>query len=136
MEKWYFTILNSLIDFLFLVDIVASFRTTYIDKSTGDEITNLRLIAINYLKSRFWIDLLATIPLDTIGEAIAGGNVPFLQVFGLLKLVRVLRLGRIITYLNTKQDLKMGLKLGKLIFFLVIYMHCLGCMWYMIVEPG
>ena len=30
-----------------------------------------------------------------------------LQLFGLLKLIRVLRLGRIIRYLNLKDDLKM-----------------------------
>ena len=30
-----------------------------------------------------------------------------LQLFGLLKLIRVLRLGRIIRYLNVKDDLKM-----------------------------
>jgi hypothetical protein len=56
-----------------------------------------------------------------------------LQLFGLLKLVRVLRLNRIITYLNVKEDLKLGLKLAKLIFFLVMYLHCLGCLWYIAV---
>lgn len=116
------------------MDIVVSFRTTYVEKSTGDEIQDLKLIAINYLKGRFWIDLLATIPMDTIGEAIVGGSVVALQVFGLLKLFRVLRLNRIITYLNTKEDMKMSLKLGKLVFFLVIYVHCIGCIWFLLVD--
>ena len=52
----------------------------------------------------------------------------------MLKLARVLRLGKIITYLNLKDDVKMSLKLGKLIFFLIIYIHINGCIWYMIVS--
>ena len=38
MDTWYFEIVNGLIDFLFLVDIFVSFRTTSIDPGTGDEI--------------------------------------------------------------------------------------------------
>ena len=33
---------------------------------TGDESTNPKEIAKNYLKGRFWVDLLATVPLDQI----------------------------------------------------------------------
>ena len=61
-------------------------------------------------------------------------SVTALQMFGLLKLVRVLRLGRIIAYLNLKDDVKMSLKLMKLMFFLVIYIHCWACIWYLVVQ--
>jgi hypothetical protein len=53
---------------------------------------------------------------------------------GLLKMVRILRLGRIIAYLNMKDNIKMSLKLGKLIFLLMIYLHCFGCCWYILVK--
>ena len=56
------------------------------------------------------------------------------QVFGLLKLVRILRLSRLISFLNLKQDLKMQLKLGKLVFFLILYIHFQGCIWYFLVN--
>lgn len=74
MDGTFFSILNAFIDFSFAVDIVISFRTTYFDSRTGDEVTNHKKIARNYLKSRFWIDLIATIPVDTIAEWITGGN--------------------------------------------------------------
>ena len=136
MEQWYFVALNFLIDFLFVVDILINFRTTFINPKTGDEISDPRAISRNYVKSRFWIDLFATIPFDSIGEwIIQSDSVVALQLFGLLKLIRVLRLSRIIMYMNLREETKMGLKLAKLVFFLVMYLHCLGCLWFVIVKP-
>ena len=55
-------IVNSIIDALFFVDIIVTFRTTYFDKS-GEEIKEPKRIAKTYLKSgRFFIDLLSSIP--------------------------------------------------------------------------
>ena len=84
-------------------------------------------IAINYFKGRFWIDLLATIPFDTFAELVFNpGNTRALQLFSLMKLARVLRLSRIIAYMNVKNEVKMWLKLFKLVFFLALYLHILG----------
>lgn len=84
----------------------------------------LNKIAWEYMKGRFWIDLIASIPLDSIAFLIVGsGDSANLQLFGLFKLVRVLRLSRIITYMNAKDDVKLSLKLLKLIFFLCLYLH-------------
>ena len=87
-----------------------------------------------YLKGRFWIDLLATIPFDNFAEIIFGsGNASLLSIFSLMKLVRVLRLSRIISLMKVANEVKLSLKLGKLVFFLVMYLHCAGCAWYYIV---
>jgi len=56
---------DNVIDLLFLIDILLTFRTTFIN-SAGNEIKDPRRICIEYLKGRFWVDLLATIPFDTI----------------------------------------------------------------------
>ena len=40
MKNTGISILNSLIDFLFAVDIFVMFRTTYINSDTGEEIFN------------------------------------------------------------------------------------------------
>ncbi len=47
-----------------------NFRVTYYDSNTGDEIFDKKLIAKNYLKSRFAIDALSTIPFDNIAKVI------------------------------------------------------------------
>jgi hypothetical protein len=71
-------------------------------------------IAINYIKGRFWMDLLATIPFDTIIESINSGSAQEVQLSGLLKLIRIARLTKIIAYMNVKEDIKMSLVLLKL----------------------
>ena len=55
-------------------------------------------LAIFYLYDSFTIDFLATVPFDTFAELLLG-DAGFFKVMGALKLARVLRIGRIITYL-------------------------------------
>lgn len=40
MNEWYFVVLNSIIDFLFFVDIVVNFRTAFLHFKTGDEVSD------------------------------------------------------------------------------------------------
>ena len=119
-----------------MIDVFISFRTSFVIESTGIEITDLKVIALKYLKGRFTIDLLASLPLDMLTFAISNSkqNSFVFQIFGLLKLVRVLRLSKLITYLNLKSNVKMSLKLAKLIFFIVMFIHCLACIWFYIVS--
>mmetsp|Transcript_41304 Transcript_41304/g.62906 ORF Transcript_41304/g.62906 Transcript_41304/m.62906 type:complete len:197 (-) Transcript_41304:1751-2341(-) len=101
---------------------------------SGDEIFDTELIYWNYLQGRFLVDFLATVPFDTIGYLITRQRISILPLFSLLKLIRVTRLGRIIEKMNVKKDLKLMLKLAQLIFFLIMYIHCLGCVWFLIVN--
>ena len=133
-DQPYIFYINSVIDFLFFLDILLNFRTSYINQMTGDEIKNPVEIAKNYvLGYRFAIDLAATIPFDLLVIDIiqVQTNSTTLQLFGLLKLIRILRLGKIIATMRIQQDLKVGLKLFKLLLFLVTYIHLLTCMWFL-----
>lgn len=134
MKATSFVLLNSLIDFFFLLDIIVNFRTTFYDIETGDEVFDSKRTGKKYLKSRFTIDLLSTIPFDNIALLFTSSSSPVLQLFSLLKLVRISRLGRIIERMNVTQDMKNALKLFKLIFVIIIYIHCLACLWYFIVT--
>lgn len=129
-----FTLVNSLIDLAFLIDIIICFRTTFLDVETGDEIFDAAVTGREYLRTRFTVDLISTIPVDNIAFLITQTKTPTLQLFSLFKLVRVTRLGRIIARLNVKQDMKNGLKLFQLIFFIVMYIHCLACCWFLIAN--
>lgn len=125
MDEIYVRIINSLIDICFMIDVVVTFRTTYIHQKTGNEIILPRIIAFEYLKGRFLLDFLASFPFDLIGELIFGsGSASMLSLFSLLKLVRVLRLNRLITVMKVEDEVKLSLKLFKLIFFLVMFLHC------------
>jgi len=48
-----------------VLDILLNFRTTYVSKS-GQVIYESRLIAINYIKGWFLLDLLAAVPFDLL----------------------------------------------------------------------
>lgn len=58
--------IDKFVDWCFILDMIIVFRTTIIDKESGIEITRPKIIAINYLKGRFMIDFLSTVPLDSI----------------------------------------------------------------------
>ena len=59
--------LNIFIDCCFWVDIAIAFRTTFKHPITGAEVIDLKKIAANYFfRGTFWIDLLSTIPFETI----------------------------------------------------------------------
>lgn len=68
MDESSFLIFNSFIDICFCLDILFSFRTSFFDSITGDEIFDKWLIAKNYGKGRFIIDFLSTVPLDNIAK--------------------------------------------------------------------
>ena len=50
----------------FALDIIISFRTTYVNPYTGDEVFDSFRIAKNYLFGRFLIDFLSTIPFEKV----------------------------------------------------------------------
>ena len=55
---------DSLINLVFIMDIVLNFRTSFIDPHNGEEILDPYAISIKYLTEiRFYIDVLSTIPL-------------------------------------------------------------------------
>jgi hypothetical protein len=55
---------NVFIDLAFLLDVILSFRTSYINQMTGDEITTSKEITQNYLRGRFFVDFISTVPFD------------------------------------------------------------------------
>jgi hypothetical protein len=79
---------------------------------------------------RFWIDFLSSIPFD--GLHIKG--LEFLNIIGMLKLVRVTRLSKIIQHLDVKKKFKTKLKVIQLLFYLVLYIHLQACIWFILVK--
>lgn len=119
------SVTNWFLDVSFIIDVVIGFRTSYVNEKTGKEILDTKMIIYQYIKGRFFIDLLASIPFDIFTLVIFGGKKGgiVLQLISLLKLVRVLRLSKLIAFMNLQNDFKMSLKLIKLVFFLILYLH-------------
>jgi uncharacterized membrane protein len=109
---------------VFAVDILLNFRTTILNDISRDEIVDSKEIAIHYLKGKFIVDLMSAIPFDSLVRLSSGSSyVDILSLFSILRLLRVLRFTKIIAYMNTTENVKLSLKLFKLIFYLAIYLH-------------
>ena len=61
-EEFWYKSLNSVIDGLFIVDILVNFNTSY--EEGYDVITDRKVIAKRYFKSRFFIDFISAVPID------------------------------------------------------------------------
>ena len=105
-----YTYSDYIIDFCFIFDIIVNFRSCYIDSRNDELIEEPKKIASNYLKGRFWVDLVASCNFDLIFLILAPdmGENAFTSLFGMLKLVRLLRLGRMVTYLSKSKSAKLG----------------------------
>lgn len=126
--------LNSVIDFIFGVDIYVQFKTTFYDPLSGDEVFDKKVIFWTYLKGRFIVDFMATVPFDNITYAITRQRISILPLFSLLKLIRITRLGRIIERMNVREHIKLMMKLSQIIFMLIMFIHCQACAWFYIVS--
>jgi len=121
---------DSLVNLVFMIDIILRFRTTYIDPISGEEVMDSFMIANKYLTSpSFLVDVLSTVPLDDF----FGGGI-FFELLGILKLIRVARISSVILNLNVSQEIKAGLKVVFLIFLMLVYIHVMACIWYFVVE--
>ncbi|XP_024276303.1 potassium voltage-gated channel subfamily H member 5a [Oncorhynchus tshawytscha] len=153
-------VLDSVVDVIFLVDIVLNFHTTFVGPG-GEVISDPKLIRMNYLKTWFVIDLLSCLPYDiinafenvnedSISDSLAVGHLressssqrnatraedsvlPGLSsLFSSLKVVRLLRLGRV------ARKLDHYLEYGAAVLVLLVCVfglvaHWLACIWYSI----
>lgn len=126
--------IDIVIDIFFAFDIVLNFRTSYFDIKTSEEITDVKLIARRYiLKGTFILDILTIFPFDYISRG-AGRDGDSAALFGMFKLVRLLRIGDVIAKLKSKESVKLILKFLQLVMLLLMYTHVVGCFWFMIVD--
>ncbi|NWJ01720.1 KCNH1 protein, partial [Crypturellus undulatus] len=152
-------VVDSIVDVIFLVDIVLNFHTTFVGPA-GEVISDPKLIRMNYLKTWFVIDLLSCLPYDVINafenvdEVMCAsgkhgcsliiirlfischtlypyGCLGISSLFSSLKVVRLLRLGRV------ARKLDHYIEYGAAVLVLLVCVfglaaHWLACIWYSI----
>ena len=70
---WYIILINSFVNVVFAMDVLISFRFTYIEGKTGDEIADSRRIAKHYVVSgAILVDILAALPIEMMDYANTG----------------------------------------------------------------
>ncbi|CDW89227.1 cation channel family protein [Stylonychia lemnae] len=148
----YMIILDTIMDMIFLTDLVLSFFSAYEDKKMGVEVRH-KYIAIAYIKSWFFLDLMSCVPIQLMEVQYdeAGGqkkqqtsSVKLLRLTRLPRLYRLIRILRLFKMLRLfKQQssmkrlfdsIKMNAGIVRMIsvtitvFFLV---HLVGCFWFL-----
>ncbi|XP_048831591.1 potassium voltage-gated channel subfamily H member 5-like [Brienomyrus brachyistius] len=122
-------VLDSIVDVIFLADIVLNFHTTFVGPG-GEIISDPKLIRMNYLKTWFVIDLLSCLPYDII-NAFENVDEGMSSLFSSLKVVRLLRLGRVARKLDHYMEYGAAV-LVLLVCVFGLVAHWLACIWYSI----
>ncbi|XP_042354280.1 potassium voltage-gated channel subfamily H member 2-like [Plectropomus leopardus] len=120
-------VVDSIVDIMFIVDIIINFRTTYVN-SNDEVVSQSSRIAVHYFKGWFLIDMVAAIPFDLL---IYRSGEETTTLIGLLKTARLLRLVRVARKLDRYSEY------GTAVLFLLmctfaLIAHWLACIWYAI----
>jgi hypothetical protein len=113
--------------FVFALDVVLGFRKAYLD-SMFQVVKDPVLIAKNYIKFFFWVDLLSAIPFDYF---IKDG---FLIYIGMIKVFRLLRLKKVIDNLGFSAKSIAKIRIIQLVVMLLMVIHLATCYLYSIVT--
>ena len=125
-------VVNLVITTAYLVDVFVQCRSTYLDE-TGTEIISGKTIAARYFYSgRLVMDILAAIPYEFLDLI----NSSHIRLFSLLKMLRLLRLGKVIRFMRTNDKTKLRMELCQLIIIFLLYLHLQACFWYMLTKSG
>lgn len=106
--------------------MILNFLTTYVNRS-GKVVYDRRLIAWNYLKGWFILDLSAAIPFELLHAL----NVTTGIRINLLKLARMLRLARLLQKIDRYSQYS-AVVLALLMSMFTLVAHWFACIWYVI----
>ncbi|XP_037073540.1 potassium voltage-gated channel protein eag-like [Pollicipes pollicipes] len=122
-------VVDSIVDVIFFIDIVLNFHTTFVGPG-GEVVSDPKIIRMNYLKSWFVIDLLSCLPYDVF-NAFDHDEDGIGSLFSALKVVRLLRLGRVVRKLDRYLEYGAAMLILLLCFYMLVA-HWLACIWYSI----
>lgn len=122
-------VIDSIVDVVFFIDIVLNFHTTFVGPG-GEVVSDPRVIRKNYFKSWFLIDLLSCLPYDVF-NAFDHDEDGIGSLFSALKVVRLLRLGRVVRKLDRYLEYGAAMLILLLCFYMLVA-HWLACVWYSI----
>ncbi|XP_051156319.1 potassium voltage-gated channel protein eag isoform X2 [Leptopilina boulardi] len=128
-EDVFLLVVDTIVDVIFFIDIVLNFHTTFVGAG-GEVVSDPKVIRMNYLKSWFIIDLLSCLPYDVF-NAFDHDEDGIGSLFSALKVVRLLRLGRVVRKLDRYLEYGAAMLILLLCFYMLVA-HWLACIWYSI----
>jgi len=142
-------IVNYVVDFSFLTDMVLTFFTAIPNPSTQQLITNKKLIAKSYISGWFWIDLISIVPFDLIVKNSGGGPMKGMAMAKMgrltrlskfIRLIRILRMTKMFRFCKDRQRIsdrtenvvQLDANVSRMLMFfagIMVINHILTCMW-------
>ncbi|XP_070577812.1 voltage-gated delayed rectifier potassium channel KCNH1-like isoform X2 [Ptychodera flava] len=129
MEDYAIIVVDGIVDIVFFIDVILNFHTTFVGPG-GEVVSDPKIIRMNYLKTWFVIDLLSCLPYDVI-NAFNDVDDQISSLFSALKVVRLLRLGRVVRKLDHYIEYGAALLILLMCCFMM-WAHWLACVWYSI----
>ncbi|XP_071043422.1 potassium voltage-gated channel protein eag-like isoform X4 [Parasteatoda tepidariorum] len=123
-------VLDSIVDVIFFIDIILNFHTTFVGPG-GEVVSDPKIIRMNYMRSWFIIDLLSCLPYDVFNAFDHDDDQGIGSLFSALKVVRLLRLGRVVRKLDRYLEYGAAMLILLLCFYMLVA-HWLACIWYSI----
>ena len=156
---------NRLVDISFITDMVLQFFKPFsASEKEGVWVTDLREIALFYVKGWFWIDLVSVVPYDFVGldwnacggeasmpstddSSGSGGGGDLGQQLKIIRMVRLLRLLKLARILKASRIMQAWeskllavnfkwLALAKFGFIIVVAGHWMACIWGLVGKFG
>ncbi len=124
---------ETLVDLIFLAGVGVRLRISY--SSRGEPVWNSRLVALNYLKGWFLIDLCSSLPLSQLATMICESNGASHETLEAMLWLRLLRTCRVKLIIIQFRKLKGAnvLRIAQMLVGFVTLAHYLGCAWYVMV---
>ena len=88
----YIALIDALVDLIFLIDVIITFRTTFLDTEKGTIVYDTHTIARKYLHGSFAVDVASSVPFGAFVPESQEQLRSVLNLLGLLKLLRISRL--------------------------------------------
>ena len=143
-DSMLFSVSGKVVDFIFFMDIILTFNMAYYDEDYVI-ISDRKIIAGNYVKSWFILDMFAVIPFDVLTEQSHDYNemAKLARLSRMYKIIKIARLIRILKLMKMKNSflkyahdfLKISIGFERLFFFIIGFLlicHIVGCLWILV----
>ena len=98
---------------------------------------DLRLIALNYLRGWFWVDFIASIPLDTLSVLFGDDQLCIAKICKFIQMLKICKVFRMLKMLRVRDVVDETIDLGwltpgtskmlSIVFIYFLAMHFIGC---------
>uniref|UniRef100_A0A7S3JWW3 Ion transport domain-containing protein n=1 Tax=Aureoumbra lagunensis TaxID=44058 RepID=A0A7S3JWW3_9STRA len=116
-------IANQIINIIFIIDLILNFCLHY-ENYRGEWIQDQWLIAKNYIRRLFLIDLISSIPFDVIGLFISSSVIHRVSALRLLRLLRLLKIIKVTSSMNVVRRYRSTVEQSFAVTNLLIYIVC------------